>query len=69
MPMRKKTKAELERAKIAKVARTLIRLKHSLAADEELNEILPDKLEEFDQGVLGGEIKRLKTDLGDVLGD
>lgn len=67
--MNRKSKAEMERAKIAKVARTLIRLKHSLAADEELNEILPDKLEEFDQGVLGGEIKRLKTDLGDVLGD
>lgn len=67
--MHKKSRAELERAKITKVARTLIRLKHSLAADEELNEVLPDKLEEFDQGVLGGEIKRLKTDLGDVLGD
>lgn len=65
--MRRKSKAELERAKIAKVARTLIRLKHSLAADEEINDVLPDRLEEFDQGVLGGEVKRLKTDIGGLL--
>lgn len=67
--MKRKSKAEMERARISKVARTLIRLKHSLKADEELNEVLPDTLEEFDQGVLGGEVKRLKADLTQVLDD
>lgn len=67
--MRKKSKAELERAKIAKLTRTLIRLKHSLSADEELNQVLPDALDEFDQGVLEGEIKRVKAELGSLLGD
>lgn len=67
--MRKKSNAELERAKIAKLTRTLIRLKHSLSADEELNQVLPDALDEFDQGVLEGEIKRVKAELGDLLGD
>ena len=38
--MQKKTAAEMEKSKIMKAARTLIRLKHSLAADEELNETL-----------------------------
>lgn len=67
--MHKKSKAELERAKIAKLTRTLIRLKHSLSADEELNQVLPDALQEFDQGVLEGEIKRVKAELGSLLGD
>ena len=66
--MRKKTPAELERARIAKVARTLIRLKHSLAADEELNEVLPDTLEAFDEAITRGELKELKTDLAELLG-
>lgn len=67
--MNKKSPAEMERAKISKVARTLIRLKHSLRADLEINDVLPDAVEEFDRGILGGKIKRLRIDLGDVLDD
>jgi hypothetical protein len=66
--LRKKTPAEMERAKIAKAARTLIRLKHSLRADEEINAVLPDKLEEFDEALSRGEIRELKAGLDDVLG-
>lgn len=66
--MKKKTPAELERAKIAKATRTLIRLKHSLAADEEINAVLPDTLDEFDDALARGELRELKAGLGDVLG-
>ena len=50
--MKKKSPAEMQRAKVAKTARTLIRLRHSLAADEEINARLPETLEEFDAGGL-----------------
>jgi arginine/lysine/ornithine decarboxylase len=66
--LRKKTPAEVEKAKIAKATRTLIRLKHSLAADEELNAVLPDTLEEFDEALARGELRELKAGLKDVLG-
>lgn len=65
--MRKKSPAEMEKANIAKATRTLIRLKHSLAADEEINSILPDTLEEFDEALASGELKQLKAGLADVL--
>lgn len=65
--MYKKTEAQMEKARIAKVTRTLVRLRHSLAADEEINEILPDTLDAFDAALQGGEIKRLKVSLADVL--
>ena len=58
----------MERAKITKAARTLIRLKHSLAADEEINDVLPDTLDEFDDALARGELKELKAGLNDVLG-
>lgn len=66
--MRKKTAAEQERANTAKAVRTLIRLKHSLAADTEINTVLPDTLEEFDEALARGELKGLTAGLGDVLG-
>lgn len=47
----------MERARIAKAARTFVRLKHSLAADEELNAVLPDTLEEFDRALASGTLK------------
>lgn len=66
--MKKKSEAEMERARIAKTARTLIRLKHSLAADEELNEFLPDKLEEFDAALARGQkLRAITAGLDDVL--
>ncbi len=61
--MEKKSVIEMERLKIAKATRALIRLKHSLAADEELNDILPDKLNQFDVSVQQGEIKQLNIGL------
>lgn len=66
--MRKKTPAEMERAKVTKTARTLIRLKHSLKADEEINSILPDTLEEFDEALARGELKELKAGIDDAIG-
>lgn len=36
-----KEDADQERANLLKSIRTLVRLKHSLAADNELNEVLP----------------------------
>ncbi len=57
--MKKKTPIEMERDRITKVTRTLIRLKHSLAADRELNDVLPDTLAEFDEAVQGGMLTKL----------
>ena len=54
--MFKKSEAELERAAIVKATRTLLRLKHSLAADREINEVLPARLDEFDSAVQRGEL-------------
>lgn len=65
--MKKKSPAEQEKANIAKATRTLIRLKHSLAADVEINSILPDTLAEFDEALANGELKQLKAGLADVL--
>lgn len=67
--MKRKTTSELEKAKIAKATRTLIRLKHSLAADQEINDVLPDTLEEFDTAYANGTLKELKAGLNDVLGE
>lgn len=66
--MRKKTQAEMERAKIAKATRTLIRLKKSLEADEEINNILPETLGEFDAALERGELLELQAGLNDALG-
>ena len=66
--MRKKTDAEVEKAGIAKATRALIRLKHSLAADVEINSVLPGTLEEFDEALAKGELKQLRAGLADVLG-
>lgn len=66
--MQKKSPAEMQRAKITKAARTLIRLKHSLKADEEINDVLPDTLAEFDDALARGELKTLKAEMADVLG-
>lgn len=54
--MIKKSPIEMERARIIRVTRTLVRLKHSLRADEEINELLPERLEEFDNSLQLGEL-------------
>jgi hypothetical protein len=43
--------------------RTIIRLKHSLKADEEINTFLPDKLSEFDAAFATGELKKLASEI------
>lgn len=59
--MQKKSDIEMQKAKILKTARALIRLKHSLAADEELNEILPATELEFDVAIQNGELLGLSS--------
>jgi hypothetical protein len=59
----------MERLKVAKITRSLIRLKHSLSADEEINDILPDTLMEFDSSLQTGELKQIKAGLEDLLGE
>lgn len=66
--MYKKSSIEMERQKTAKILRGLIRLKHSIAADEELNDRLPDILQEFDEAIQAGELKTLSGSLDKVLG-
>lgn len=51
--MTPKVKAEQARAEMLKTIRSLIRLKHSLAADRELNEVLPKADEAFTAMVHG----------------
>ena len=58
--MIKKSPIEQERANIIKVSRTLIRLKHSIAADNEINDVLPARLEEFDKALQHGELKTIE---------
>ncbi len=55
--MNQKSDIELERAKVTKITRTLLRLKYSLEFDKALNSILPAQLEEFDAGLQTGELK------------
>ena len=66
--MQRKTEAELKRARVAKTTRTLVRLKHSLAADEELNRVLPDTLAEFDERMAKGSLTDVLVTLDDVIG-
>ena len=61
--MQRKTDIEMERIKIAKTVRALVRLKYSLKADEELNELLPDTLIEFENSIQQGELKTLDLQL------
>jgi DNA polymerase/3'-5' exonuclease PolX len=65
--MRKKSEIEMERQKTAKIARSLIRLKHSLAADEEINAVLPDTLNEFDAALQSGSLRQLRPTVSDLL--
>jgi len=51
-----KTEIEQSKAEMTKVARAMVRLKHTLAADRELNEVLPRIEKEFDKRVQRGEL-------------
>ncbi len=53
--MRKLTKAQREKARLLKAARSAIRLKYSLAADEEIQVRLPEIEDKIDQALAAGE--------------
>jgi hypothetical protein len=65
--LRPKTEVEMNRAALLKTARTLTRLKHSLAADQELNDLLPMTLREFDDAVARGELRSVQAKLDAIL--
>lgn len=58
----------MSKQNIVKVTRTLLRLKHTLAFDAEINEVLPDTLLEFESAVQRGELKEIGFSLEDALG-
>jgi len=58
---------ELQKKRILKVVRSNIRLKHSLAADEELNEKLPEIERRIDVAIQSGTVYEL--DIKSVLED
>jgi hypothetical protein len=66
--LKRKSEIEMRRHAVAKTARSLIRLRHSLAADRELNDRLPDTLAEFDEAVARGELRDLEARLDDLIG-
>lgn len=65
--MNKKSPAEMEAFKTTKTYRTLIRLKYSLQADEELNDILPDRLRKFNDALQQGELLSIDSGLQEVI--
>ena len=52
----RKTDSELRLAGIVKATRTAIRLKHTLNADRELNDVLPDVEAAFARALQRGEL-------------
>lgn len=65
--MSQRTDIEVARLAIAKVTRAEIRLKYSLLADREINEVLDRRLTEFDLAIQSGIIPSLALRL--VAGD
>ena len=57
----------MQQPESTKAARTRIRLKHSLAAGQEINSVLPDTLDEFEAALARGDLEELKA-LGNVIG-
>lgn len=64
-----KDDVELRRAALLKAARSAIRLKHSIAADEELNEVLPMLERRFNMAVASGLLPNVGEALKDILSD
>ena len=57
----------MEQPEITKATRARIHLKHSLAADQEINSVLPDTLDEFEAALARGDLEELNA-LGNVIG-
>jgi hypothetical protein len=60
--MKQLTKHEIEKARMMKAARSAIRLKHSLNADEEIYRRLPELESKIADALLKGEPLRLTTE-------
>ncbi len=58
--MQKKTDIEMQRQRVQKITRAMLRLKYSLMADEEINNVLPDTLTAFDTSVQLGLLPELR---------
>jgi len=56
-----KTEYDLERAKLIKAVRSMVRLKYSLMADDELATILPTILADYDKAIASGKPYELAT--------
>lgn len=54
--MIQKDDIELRRAALLKAARSAVRLRHSLEADAELNELLPELERRFHQSIQQGQL-------------
>lgn len=63
--MKQLTDIELTKQQVLKAVRNAVRLRHSLAADRELNEVLPSVALEFEAAVKSGEVYEL--DVADFL--
>ena len=61
--MTKKSPSEMRKAQIQKTAVTLIRLRYSLLADEEINNVLPDAMDDFDKALNNGELLQIESAL------
>jgi len=57
----------MQQPEITKATRARIRPKHSLAADQEINSVLPDTLDQFEAALARGDLEELKA-LGNVIG-
>lgn len=55
------TKHQIEKARMLKACRAAVRLKHSLRADEELYQRLPELERRIDAALLAGETLKLTT--------
>ena len=58
----------MQQPESTKAARTRIRLKHSLAAGQQINAVLQETLDESEAALARGDLKELKA-LGNVIGD
>lgn len=56
-----KTAYDRERAKLIKAVRSTVRLKYSLLGDDELAEILPTILADYDKAIASGKPYELAT--------
>lgn len=61
--MERNTPGEMQRPNITKDTRTLIRLKHCLAAGEEVKALMPDSFGEFEDALERGGLEELRPRL------